>query len=392
MKILLLNDMATPAGGAELMTLTLREELQARGHDARIFASTALSSAAVSFADYTCFGTTSQLRTLNRVINLSAYWQLSRVLKRFRPDVVHVRMFLTQLSPTILPLLRQVPSLYHAVWYESICPTGLKLLPDGSICQEKAGVACYRNGCLSPQAWGPLMLQLKLWRMWRNVFNLIVANSEAVRRLLVENGIEPVEVVHNGVPIRPTRPTLSSPPAVSYASRLSWEKGPEVLLRAFAKVVMQIPAARLLVAGDGPEREPLNRLIANLNLDANVSMLGHLSQSEMERQLAPAWVQVVPSRLAEPFGLAAAEGMMRGTAVVATNAGGLTEIVQDGRTGLLVPPSNVDALAEALLHLLRNRGLAEEMGRAGRERAMAHFSHKTCIDKFISCIDHLAKR
>jgi hypothetical protein len=138
MKILLVNDMAVPTGGAELMTLTLRQELQARGHDARIFASTALDTSHALFADYTCFGTTSSWRTANRVINMSACWQLGRVLKQFRPDVVHVRMFLTQLSPTILPLLRRVPSLYHATWYETICPTGLKLLPDRSICHEKS--------------------------------------------------------------------------------------------------------------------------------------------------------------------------------------------------------------------------------------------------------------
>ena len=142
----------------------------------------------------------------------------------------------------------------------------------------------------------------------------------------------------------------------------------------------------------GSERENLGRLITDLKLDPNVSMLGHLCQSEMERQLAPAWVQVVPSRLAEPFGLAAAEGMMRGTAVVAANAGGLVEIVQDGRTGLLVPPSDINALAKALLHLLKNCALAEKMGRAGREKAMTCFSHKTFIDKFINLYQSLLKR
>jgi len=110
MKILLLNDAATPGGGAEIMTIALREELRNCGHDARIFASSVQYGSQESVADYSCFGTTSNLRSINRVYNLSAYSKLKRVLKEFKPDVVHVRMFFTQLSPSILPLLYSVPS------------------------------------------------------------------------------------------------------------------------------------------------------------------------------------------------------------------------------------------------------------------------------------------
>src|SRR5438552_4677567 len=132
MRILLVNDAATPSGGAELLSIALRDELRARHHDARLFASSARYGPGESQADYSCFGTISSLRTLNRVANISAYRRLRSVLEEFRPEVVHVRMFLTQLSPLILPLLRDVPSVYHATWYETICPTGLKILPNGS--------------------------------------------------------------------------------------------------------------------------------------------------------------------------------------------------------------------------------------------------------------------
>ena len=391
MKILLVNDTAVPAGGAEAMSLTLRQALRARGHDARIFATTALARAGDSFADYTCFGTTSAWRTANRVYNLSAHRALGRVLNQFEPDVVHVRMFLTQLSPAILPPLRRVPSLYHATWYEAICPTGLKMLPDQSICRERAGVACRRHGCLSRRAWGPLMIQRQLFLAWRRAFDMVVANSHALKKRLLEDGIRPVEVIWNGVPRRAPRPPLECPPTASYAGRLSGEKGVDILLRAFARVVKRLPGARLLVAGDGPQRAALEELTARLGLVGQVRMLGHLSRAEMEHRLETAWVQVVPSRLEEPFGLAAAEGMMRGTAVVATDAGGLREIVQHGRTGLRVPPGDVEALAAALLQLLGNRERAEVLGRAGRTRAGAHFSQEACADQFIGLYRLLAR-
>lgn len=390
MRILLVNDAATPGGGAELLTLALRDELRGRGHDARLFASSAPYGPGDNRADYSCFGTVSSLRTLNRVVNLSAYRRLRLALEEFQPDVVHVRMFLTQLSPSILPLLRKVPCVYHATWYETICPTGLKLLPDGSVCTEPAGWACRRNGCLSRRAWPLLMAQLALYRRWRNAFNRIVANSAALACTLRAYGITPVDVIWNGVPDRAVRPPLASPPMVAFAGRLSREKGVDVLLRSFARVREAIPEARLVIAGDGDKREELLRLIAELKLGNNVAMLGHLDHAELERQLAPAWVQAVPSRPPETFGLTAAEAMMRGTAVVASDVGGLAEIVEDKRTGLLVVCGDADSLAMALLRVLKDRSLAEEMGQAGRQRALTHLSQSVFVDKFIDVYSSLS--
>ena len=212
---------------------------------------------------------------------------------------------------------------------------------------------------------------------------MIVADSEAVKRCLMAEGIEPVEVIWNGVPIQPPRPSLSSPPTVAFAGRLVREKGVDVLVRAFAKVVTQIPEARLILAGEGPEYEHLQRLIANLGLSSSVTMPGHLQQLEMERRFAAVWVQVVPSRWAEPFGIVAAEAMMRGTAVVGSASGGLTEIIHHGKTGLLVPPGDADALAGALVRLLGDRKLVERMGRAGREVALARFNEASYVDGFV---------
>ena len=392
MKILLVNDMAAPHGGAEVLTLSLRGGLIERGFDARIFASSAPSDAGPSQADYSCFGTTSRFRSLNRVANPSAPLRLRRVLREFRPDVVHVRMFLSQLSPLILPLLRDVPALYHAIWYESICPTGLKLLPDRSICQHRAGTVCLREGCLSLRAWGPLMTQLQLARHWRSVFDLVVANSESVRQRLLADGMGAVEVAWNGVPTVEPRPALLGPPTVTCAGRLSPEKGLDVLIRAFASVVRRIPEARLLIAGSGPARESLHRLIAELRLEHAVRLLGHLDQKKMEDAFGSGWVHAVPSLCAEPFGVTAAEAMMRGTAVVGSREGGLAEIIVDAQTGLLVPPGDVPALGGALLRVLLDRELAEGMGHRGRERALRSMSRDGWIDRFVGFYRRLDAR
>jgi len=383
MKVLVVNDYATPTGGAEIQLLLLRDELRKRGYDARFFASCARSGKAESQADYECFGTTSRFRTLLQTANPWAYWRLRKVLAEFQPDVVHIGVFLTQLSPLILPLLRHTPSLYNVHWYRPICPLGTKMFSDGSNCKTPAGTVCYRKRCLPLHDWIPLMLQMKFWRRWRHVFDVIVANSEAVKRRLVSEGIEPVEVIHNGVVTRPPRPSLSPPPTATFAGRLVREKGVDVLLRAFTKVVTSIPDARLFLAGEGPERENLQRMIAELGLLSNVTLLGHLSHIDLERYFSAAWTQVVPSRWEEPFGVVATEAMMRGTAVVASNCGGLKEIVQHGRTGFLVPPDDANALADALLKFMQDHDLAERMGEAGRRVALTQFGVGIYVDRFV---------
>lgn len=389
MKILLINDYGRLFYGAEIQMLILRDGLQQRGYDVRYFASYAECGRGRSLADYECFGTTSRFQTLLQTANPWAFWKLHRVLAAFQPDIVHVRQFLSQLSPLILLLLRPRPSLYHIALYEAICPLGTKMLPNGNHCRVRAGMVCYYNHCLPLRAMLPQMLRMILWRRWRNAFNLFVANSEAVRHHFLAEIVEPVEVVLNGIPTRPSRPPLSVPPTVAFAGRLVQEKGAEVLVRAFTNVLKELPDARLLLAGEGPERNRLKELIATLKLSQNVFMLGHLSPSELERQFSTAWVQAVPSLWEEPFGIVAAESMMRGTAVVASHSGGLTEIVQDRQTGILVEPGDEVVLAEALVLLLRNRDLAEQMGRAGREVALTRFSETTFVDKFIRLYEKL---
>jgi glycosyltransferase involved in cell wall biosynthesis len=387
MRVLIVNDYGRPVGGAERMSLALRDGLRRRGHEASLFASSACPLPVPNQADHTCLGSQSSLGRLLRVANPWAVTELRRVLASYRPDVVHVRMFLTQLSPLILPLLRRVPSVLQIVNYQAICPLNTKLLPDGRQCHFRAGAACYREGCVSVAGWGRSAAQRVLWQRWRDAFDVVVANSEWTKERLRQDGIDVAEAIANGVRVRTRRPPLASPPTVGFAGRFVGKKGLDVLLRAMAHVVNCIPDARLLVAGDGPDREAVERRIAELDLGQAVSMLGFLSRPDLENRLDAAWVQAVPSLWEEPFGLVAAEGMMRGTAVVASDAGALSHIVRDGHTGLLAPPGSVDALVDALHRLLLDRQLAERMGECGHEVALAEFDEERVVERFL-CLYH----
>jgi glycosyltransferase involved in cell wall biosynthesis len=386
MKVLLVSDYAPRFGGAEQLLFRFRDMLCQRGHDARVFTSTAGGPAG---ADYTCAGTLGPFRTLLQSANPDAALRLRRVLREFRPDVVTVKLFLTQLSPLILPVLRDVPSVYHAVWYRAVCPIGTKLLPDRTPCREPHGVACLRNGCVPARDWLPLAAQMALLRRWRPVFRRVVANSEATRAALESGGIAPIDVITNGVPVLAQRPRLAGPPVAAFAGRLVPEKGADVLVRAFARVHAALPHARLLIAGDGPERGRLLRLIAELGLERSVALPGHLPRATLDQQLDAAWVQAVPSVWAEPFGFTTAEAMMRGTAVIATATGASPTMVEGERTGVLVPALDEERLAAALLRLLTDRDLAERMGAAGRKRALAEFSDERFTDRFLELLESI---
>lgn len=371
MRVLLLNDYGTPTGGAEIQALALRDELNAQGHEAALFTSDARPGDADVLADMTTSGTTARARGLLQTANPMAAADLRDTLATFRPDVVHVSVFLTQLSPLILPVLREVPAVYYAVWYRAVCPLGTKRLPDGSACGTAWGKDCLSNGCLPLHDWVSRQGQKWLWHRWQGAFDAVVANSEVTRQHLADGGVPVDRVIGHGVADRPASGPLADRPTITFAGRLVPEKGADVLLRAFQSVVARVPTARLVMAGDGPEREPLEALARELGVHGHVEMLGHRPAPEVDRAFDGAWVHAVPSLWDEPFGMVAAEGMMRGTAVVASRNGGLQNIVRDGVTGFLVVPGDIAAWTDALVHLLTAPEAASRMGQYGRKIAWA---------------------
>jgi glycosyltransferase involved in cell wall biosynthesis len=135
--------------------------------------------------------------------------------------------------------------------------------------------------------------------------------------------------------------------------------------------------------GDGPARAELEALRRTLGLESTVDILPHAGRQELERAADAAWVQVVPSVWEEPFGLAAAEAMMRGTAVVASGSGGLADVVRDVDSLSLTPPGDVDALASTLAVLLSDRDRCERVGAAGRVLALERFTPDRVVDRFL---------
>jgi len=213
---------------------------------------------------------------------------------------------------------------------------------------------------------------------------VVIAVSEAVKKHLCSQGLDPtrVHVVHNGVDLGRFRPVSTSDskrkhgyeaqtPVFGIFGRLSDEKGQLSAIEAMFLLAKTCPSARLILVGDGKNCEDLVASAQALGVANNVEFKGFAADV---RSLMSACDAVIVPSLKEGFGLAAVEAMALAKPVIATDIGGLPEIVIPNETGFLVPVNNPQQIAEAMEKLIWDKSLAECMGKAGRERVEECFN------------------
>jgi glycosyltransferase involved in cell wall biosynthesis len=209
-------------------------------------------------------------------------------------------------------------------------------------------------------------------------------------------------VIYGGVDGARYRPDpQASRRGVLFLGRVTPHKGVDRLIRALPE------DAELTVAGttghdpDPPERDYPD-LLRSLARGRAVRFLGAVPDDQLPALYRHAAVLALPSvehtcygrhiAIVELLGLVALEAMASGTPVVCSRVGGLPEVVEDGVTGLLVEPGDVDALREALERILRDRALAARLGRAARERALERFTWDACATRCLAAYEEILAR
>jgi glycosyltransferase involved in cell wall biosynthesis len=217
----------------------------------------------------------------------------------------------------------------------------------------------------------------------------VVGVGEAVRRALIDNeGIPPARagVIYNGIDlsafgaghedrraIRREMGVAVDDFVILQVARLDYLKDHATAVRTLADVVPRRPDARLVLVGAGPELGPIQDLVRRHGLEAHVRLLG--LRSDVARLLSAADLFFLTS-ISEGIPLTVIEAMATRLPVVSTRVGGVPEVVEEGRTGLLAPPGDHAALAQGIFGLAENPSLREEMGRLGRARAEVLFSER----------------
>jgi glycosyltransferase involved in cell wall biosynthesis len=229
---------------------------------------------------------------------------------------------------------------------------------------------------------------------WHRLQSHLLAVSGAVKQHLVEQGIAPekITVLHNAlapeefVPRRDAAAMRADLGAdadtlvVGTIAHLSEKKGYRELLEAIPMVLRQFPQAQFWIIGRGPLREELQQQAADGRFARQVRFLGF--RRDAADLMHAIDIFALPSHR-EPCALVYIEAALAEKPIVACRAGGAPESIADRETGLLVPPRDATALAEAILELADNRQLARRMGQAGRERALELFSW----DRYIATLE-----
>jgi glycosyltransferase involved in cell wall biosynthesis len=303
---------------------------------------------------------------------------LRRVLREERPDVVHAHNWLVD---SYLPLERRsgaalVLTLHD---YGLLCATK-RLFLDGEVCSGPAARKCLAHSVAHyGAARGPaiaLGTRLAEQRLRRRV-DMFVSISAAVGELNRIGAGEPHRVVPNFTGALPAPPAADDPrlaelpdePFVLFFGDASEDKGARHLVETYAGLD---GAAPLVLIGRRLDEAASTGAIA----------LGPMPHGHVIEALRRCLFAVVPSIWAEPFGIVALETAAAGKAIVASDIGGLVDIVADGETGLLVPPGDRAALAGALRRLLDDAGLRERMGEAAARRARELFSPDVIVPQF----------
>ena len=315
---------------------------------------------------------------------------MAAVLRKHKPDVVHMHNTFPLLSDTVLYACRDahVPVVATIHNYGLAC-TGGMFFRDGALCQDCSGGAvlpgivhgCYRD---SRAASAPRALATAVHRpAWRSLVSAYVFISASQRDLLRQVGLPPdrIFVRHNMIP-RLKQPKVPREPTVLYAGRLAEVKGLRLLMAAWDRYCDMAgkPRLRLVIAGRGPlDRE----ITAWAGTRPSVEMAGLVSGSRSAELMARAQAVVVPSVWKEPFGLVVVEAMAAGTPPVATERGSFVELITHGVDGILFPPDDHAMLASLIADIEARPAAYETLGRRARETYEQRFNPEHSLEHLL---------
>jgi glycosyltransferase involved in cell wall biosynthesis len=300
-------------------------------------------------------------------MDLSAAWRLSRVVKQLGPDIIHAH------DP-------------HGVAMAALA-LSMSTEPAKPPLVASRRVDFHLRGS-----------SLSRWK-YRQVDCFICA-SDAIRRILLGDGVPDARAVtvHEGIdleraasaPCANLHEELWLPhgaPIVGNVAALVPHKGQRHLVEAALHVLPQVPDARFVIAGEGELRPSLERQIKEHHLEKHVLLAGFRPDV---LSVHKAFDVFVMSSVTEGLGTSLIDAMACARPVVGTRTGGIPEVVVDGETGYLVPPRDHDAMARAIIALLKDEGLRTRMGTAGLARARTLFSAERMVQETVRVYQRVA--
>ena len=385
MKILQVNKFFDYRGGPEFYIPELMSRLEARGHEVHVFATRSESNRPTPDRDY--FVTRyaydrhegawrDAVKAVNFVWNREARLSLERMIADIKPDVIHIHNAYHHLSSSVLKTIREskIPCVQTLHDYKLACPNYM-MFTQGAVCERcKGGHYCQaiKHRCLFPGLLPNMlgafeMAMTKAFQSYENSVTTFISPSKFLMDKMIEWGEPPGKFVHLPNPIEVTDMENSTASVESdsdsyvFVGRLYANKGVETVIRAAAGA-----GVKLDIVGDGPERQRLERLASELCPD-RVTFHGFKTGESLENIRRRSRAVLVPSIWYENGPFVILEAMGLNLPVMASDIGGIPEMVQNNVTGMLVKPGSVEDWTQAFRDMeLKNPDQRRAMGQAGR--------------------------
>lgn len=324
----------------------------------------------------------SSLQRLGRLPSAVWAWdakaEISRILKEFNPEVVHVHNTLTMISPAVFWACHEagIPAVMTLHNFRLYCPAGT-FFRDGHVCEDCPqqslwqGVkhGCYRDSRAATAAAALTLAVHRRLGTWMRAVEFYIAFHDFARRKMTEVGLpaEKILVKPNFVSPDPGQGAGNGGYAL-YVGRLTVDKGIPVLLAAWKRLNGRIP---LMIAGEGPLQDLVAEAAQSI---PGITYRGRLPRAETLRAMKEARFLLFPSVWYEGFPVTIAESLACGVPVVASRMGAMEGLISDGQTGLHFVPGSGDDLAERALWLWEHPEKSREMGSAARAEYLAEYT------------------
>jgi glycosyltransferase involved in cell wall biosynthesis len=363
-RILLVNSFHYRRGGDSAHVLDLERLLLARGHDVAVFSMQHPSNEPSPWSDYWVRrvefrgseSTPALVAGLRSVYSLEAKRAFARLATEFRPDVVHIHALHHHLSTSVIAQAKRMrlPVAWTLHEYRTVCPA-TDLLCSGRICEACAGGRFWhgiagrcKSGSLSRSAASVVESYWSRWSGAHAAVDCYISPSRFLASLVLRMGLPArrVEVLPNFCEPLDVPEAAQVREGVVYAGRLSPEKGVDVLIDACARGGIE----QVTIIGDGPSEASLRQQAGALG--GAVRFTGWLGKADVWSSIARARVLCVPSIWYENCPIIVLEAMAIGTPVLASDLGGLGELLDGGNAGFLTRPGDPAALSQALGRVL----------------------------------------
>ena len=219
--------------------------------------------------------------------------------------------------------------------------------------------------------------------MMKFKFDCIHTVSNATKKDIQKIGTtKPIHVISNCIQDEEVINVSQKEKQFVYLGRLVFYKNVEVILKSFKIVIKQFPDAKLIIAGDGPHKKSLQQLTNKLDIKDNITFIGYVTSEQKRKILSESNALLFPS-LIEGFGLVMLEAFQQNRPVITSNIPPMSDIIQNGKTGLVVDPHDENKWADSIIELIKNPEMADKMGKQGNQTLQAKYNQKIFYEKVI---------